>query len=328
MDLPPPPPSDVVLTSPPPEPHSTAHGTTAPTPKPLERPRELIYEAVALLENLWRIAPTVERGSLLGAAYKRLALVEAAVKNGTAERSALEKMHAHYLRAEKMAVERQPADIFYPAANRMAAELVLNAARQKWSGFNGREVAVVIQALASRPPDFWSEAGQIELRVYQAAAKRELAAAQPALERAYEDLFARAKNTAWWRSGTTRCASCCRATRMPSAPRRNAVRHSRSSRSSFRSVGGNLPLYGSGVRVGDVFIACAPDDTDLAEQLAARLRVAGDRPVTGPDAIDAAAACVVIRSKATDRPLPKLSRQWSAILERKWNDPQFPVCSS
>jgi tetratricopeptide (TPR) repeat protein len=322
----PPPASDVVLTSPPPAPQVPAHVATASIPpKPLERARELIGEAIALLENLWRIAPTVERDSLLGAAYKRLALVEAAAKNGTAETSAIEKMHAHYLGAEKMAAAQRPADVFYPAANRMAAELVLNAARQKWSGFDGREVAAVMQALASRPPDFWSEVGQIEMRVYQAAAKRELAAAQPALERAYEDLFARAKNTAWWRSAYDQMRFVlpryADAVRVPAERRAAAaILEKLGSLCGWKPAGD-----GSGVPAGDVFIACAPDDNDLAEQLAARLRGFGNRAVTLPDAIDAAEGFVVILSSATNRPSPKLSRQWSAILERKWADPQFPL---
>jgi hypothetical protein len=314
------PPSDLVLTSP----HSPAHGTTAAVPpKPLERAHELIAEAIALLESLWRIGPTVERGSLLGAAYKRKALVEAAAKNVTAERSALEKMHAHYLRAEELAVERQPADVFYPAANRMAAEVVLNAAREEWSGFPGREVAAMMQALASRPPDFWSLVGQIELRVYQAAATRDLGAAQPVLGRAYEDLFARVKTTAWWRSVYDQM-------RFVLTRYADAVRDPAERRAALAILEKLVSFCGwksasdvSGVPV--VFIASTPDDTDLANQLAVGLRAVGDRGVIAPEAIDTATACVVILSKATDRPSPNVSRQWSAILERKWNDPQFLV---
>ena len=129
----------------------------------IDRARGLIEGAVKLLEVLQSIAVTVERSSLQGAAYKRLALVEAAAGRATAERAAIERMLACYRRAEEIARDARSGDLFYAAANRMAAELALNAGRAEWTGFDARQIAELMQSIAARPPDFWSAAGEIEL---------------------------------------------------------------------------------------------------------------------------------------------------------------------
>ena len=85
------------------------------------------------------------------------------------------------------------------------------------------------------------------------------------------------------------------------------------------------PASDDGGRTGGILIAASPADRDLADLIAAKLPAHGHRALSAQEAIDTAEACVVILSKATARPTPRLSREWSAILEKKWNDAGFPL---
>ena len=85
----------------------------------------------------------------------------------------------------------------------MAAELVTDAGRPGWRGFDAAATAFVRQSLAERTredPDFWSVAGLTELRVYEALAAQSLAAASAAIQREYDELHRRVSGTHYWRS--------------------------------------------------------------------------------------------------------------------------------
>ena len=169
----------------------------------LTQGRADIGAALAMLGALVAIAPTIERESLLGSAHKRLALLEAVAGRAKPQADAIARMGEHYQRAEALARKAQHAELFYPALNRMAAELIANAGQAGWAGFDPQHTALVRQSLESKrldDPDFWSVVGLPELAVYEALAGKTLAAQLPVVLAAYEDLHARA-GTAWmWAS--------------------------------------------------------------------------------------------------------------------------------
>jgi hypothetical protein len=163
--------------------------------------RDALGGAVALLDQLVALQPTMERASLCGSVYKRLALVEAATGRADAETAAIRRMQAQYRRAEAIGRAAGLPDFYYPALNRMAAELAL--AQPGWRGFARDETAAVRQALATQArddPDFWSIAGLIELRLYEALAARRLAAQRASIEDEYADLRLRVAAPSRWAS--------------------------------------------------------------------------------------------------------------------------------
>jgi CHAT domain/Lecithin:cholesterol acyltransferase len=165
--------------------------------------RAPLREALATIERLTGLHPTMERESLAGSACKRLAMVEAEAGTPATLLAAVRRMKAHYARAEAMARSVDAADLYYPALNRMAAELVVDAGTPGWRGFDEGAIAYVRQRLADKTrddPDFWSVAGQTELRLYEAVAARALAAAQGALLQEYAELHRRVSGTNYWRS--------------------------------------------------------------------------------------------------------------------------------
>jgi hypothetical protein len=165
------------------------------------RGEALIGDGLALLEKLMAIEATLERTSYIGSAYKRRALVNAA-----AGRSAqvidrdLQLMAAAYASAQKIGEQNNGGDVFYPAVNRLVAEVALNAGKSRWRTLDPATVSIVKASLESSEPGFWSVVGAIELDQYQALAKRRLAAAAPKLEKAYADLHRRVKSTRMWAS--------------------------------------------------------------------------------------------------------------------------------
>jgi CHAT domain-containing protein len=162
-----------------------------------------IESAIAVLSALVSIAPTMERESLLGSACKRLAMMEEVAGRGSAQAAAIERMAGHYQRAETLARQVQHPELFYPALNRMAAELIAHAKDKAWSGFDAEDIALVRQSLerkAAEAPDFWSVVGLPELSLYEALAERRLAAHLPAILAAYADLHQRAGGAWMWAS--------------------------------------------------------------------------------------------------------------------------------
>ena len=104
----------------------------------IDQARNDIKDAMKLLDTLIALAPTVERESLYGSGYKRLALLEAAaarIADNPDAKAAAETAEAGRNRADVEASTRpqrrspkitrhataQP--LFYPAMNRIAAQL-------------------------------------------------------------------------------------------------------------------------------------------------------------------------------------------------------------
>ena len=165
--------------------------------------RAEIVAAVAMLERITNLQPSIERESLCGSAWKRMALLEAHAKKPSAETKAIMNMKLRYANAETLARASNHSQLFYPALNRMAAELIVDAARPGWRGFDSAALAEVKHALTAKTrddPDFWSVVGLTELRLYEAIARRAVAIELEAILREYRDLYARVSATTSWSS--------------------------------------------------------------------------------------------------------------------------------
>jgi hypothetical protein len=130
-------------------------------------------------------------------------MIEKIGEDADAEERALVQMRIWYARAEGLARARADSSLFYPALNRMAAELIVDAKDRSWGGFDPAALASVRASLDAKirdAPDFWSVAGLTELRLYEALAEGKLAPEVEAIEHQYEDLWARVKGYGDWRS--------------------------------------------------------------------------------------------------------------------------------
>jgi hypothetical protein len=172
--------------------------------KSLVSARAEIKSGIAMLEKLGELHPTMERESLRGSAYKRLALIAAAAGQAAEERRAMEATKRYYARAVAIGRESQARNVFYPGLNYLAAELALNAGRRGWKGIDKAIVEATKQSLDAKSesdPDFWSVVGQTELQLYTVLAEgRKLATARESLERTYADLHQRVAAPWLWGS--------------------------------------------------------------------------------------------------------------------------------
>jgi hypothetical protein len=165
--------------------------------------RRSANEATALLDKLVAIHPTMERESIYGSTWKRLALIEAAAGRPKDEEKAIEAMKLHYLRATEIGREGAASDIFYPALNYLCAELSLNAGRRGWKGLDPSMIESTRSSLDAKnfaDPDFWSVIGQTELQLYMALAAGKLAGARESLARGYQDVYRRVSASWMWSS--------------------------------------------------------------------------------------------------------------------------------
>lgn len=166
----------------------------------LAQSRDDIAIALRMLEALVAVAPTVERESLLGSTWKRLALIEGPSR---AHAAAAARMAEHYERAEALALQTGHTETFYPALNLIAAELVAHGHEPRWTGPNAERVRRVRESLQRKrrdDPDFWSVVGLPELSVYEALTTQTLHTQLPAVLAAYEELHQRAGTPWMWAS--------------------------------------------------------------------------------------------------------------------------------
>jgi tetratricopeptide (TPR) repeat protein len=171
--------------------------------KALSAARASLVEALKILDDLVALKPTIERQSLCGSTYKRLAMVERLAGNSKAELSAIDKMALHYGEAEKLAHASHDANLFYPVLNRMAAQLIARHGKAGWPGFLAEDIAMVRQSLERKiqdDPDFWSVAGLLDLEMYRALAAGNLADCLDTIRAAYEDIHHRMTEEWMWKS--------------------------------------------------------------------------------------------------------------------------------
>jgi len=142
--------------------------------------RAKILAALEQLGALAALQPTIERHSLCGSAWKRLAMLEAGAEQ--VDEAAVARARAEadrcYGLAEQLAIETQHPELFYPALNRMSAALAAHGGAKDWPGFDPEVVARArqsLQAKVAHDPDFWSLVGLIEIDVFEAVAAQRLA---------------------------------------------------------------------------------------------------------------------------------------------------------
>jgi len=165
--------------------------------------RTAITHALRDLQALAALQPTVERLSLCGSAWKRLAQLEALDGAMVQSRAALAKAAEAYGGAEALAIEQQDPGQFYPGGNRMAIELALHAGDPAWAGFDEEPQLRQLRSLQAKhaaDPDFWSSAALIENDLFLALAQRQLAASAERLHHAYADLNRRVASKRYWGS--------------------------------------------------------------------------------------------------------------------------------
>jgi len=160
-----------------------------PTLADLDAARKQITRSTELLKTLDAIGQTMERASLYGSACKRLALIEGKAREletdpaikarlAEAEQRAIADMWEHYRAGESLGLaaaktsKGSPMPVFYPAMNRIAAQLALGTGKE---GLDISALAPIRESMASVPPDFWSVVGQTELNIYEAVGGARLA---------------------------------------------------------------------------------------------------------------------------------------------------------
>ncbi|MBX3609841.1 MAG: CHAT domain-containing protein [Hydrogenophaga sp.] len=153
--------------------------------------------AIDTLRALLVVSPTLEREGLLGSAFKRLAMVERVAGDGAAEQAALAHMAHHYGNAERLAQQSGRTDLFYPALNLLAADLLrgrpLDTARVQ-------RTRDTLQRQRQNEPDFWSVAGLPELAAIEALHQGSLALAFMNINDSLSDLQSRAGSARQWAS--------------------------------------------------------------------------------------------------------------------------------
>jgi CHAT domain-containing protein len=167
----------------------------------IARADDLIKRSLDLLARMVAVESTMERTSLIGSAYKRQALVDAAAGRRAGVQKALRQMRDAYREAQTMGEKRGATELYYPISNRLTAEVALHADAGQWRRFDRPTAAYlrrVLKAKSEIDPDFWSVVGEAELDQHEAMAARKLARAQPQLVRAYEDLHTRVAASRMW----------------------------------------------------------------------------------------------------------------------------------
>jgi tetratricopeptide (TPR) repeat protein len=160
-----------------------------------------IEEEIESLQRLMKLRPTLELGSLLGSAFKRLAMVAAKAGNGKAERHACAEMRDAYDGAVKSGA-KDSLDLFYPAWNRLVADAVTMAGRSR-GRLDAKRVAGYRRLLARKreqDEDFWSAVAEFELAMIQAVAASTLGTAAGSLAQGFRGLAERVPATWMWGS--------------------------------------------------------------------------------------------------------------------------------
>lgn len=165
--------------------------------------REAIGQALVPLDRLIALQPTLERHALRGAAAKRLVMIARLLDDTVGENDALSQMAGEYAAAHACGQRQGAANLFYPLANRLAAEVAQRAGTPGWGGLDTAALAELqrgLEACAAKVPDFWAVVGLSELRLLRGLQARDLAAVQPTLALEYANLQSRVTLTSCWES--------------------------------------------------------------------------------------------------------------------------------
>lgn len=162
-----------------------------------------VENALAELKALIGIAPTPERASLMGSAYKRMALLlEPDSKElGTT----LGAMQQAYESAERLTLEAKLYTSFYPAMNAVAAAVGRQLAAGETRGDPKLEETFtrceeLVAEANKQAADFWSHTAEIELALYRSLHAGSLTRECAALEARYTTLAGRSGTRREWGS--------------------------------------------------------------------------------------------------------------------------------
>jgi hypothetical protein len=182
---------------------SESTGDSTSLPAAITMARAEIRAALAMLEQVAGLQPTIDRESRCGSAWKRLSMLEAMAGDADAEQEAIARMKQRYDNAEALARQTKHPELFYPALNRMAAELIVAGKAETWGGFDPTHVAEIRESLLAKTrddPDFWSVSGVTQLRMYETMARRSLAPSLESILDEYASLNERVRATWLWAS--------------------------------------------------------------------------------------------------------------------------------
>jgi hypothetical protein len=159
-----------------------------------------IEHGIKTLKKLVEIEPSMERASLLGSAYKRLALIGEAEGNASAEAIAIKSMKRYYEQAETIGRDNRIDGFYYPALNRLSAEFALGTAAVELDPQAIEAIRADLEASVRENAEFWNVVSQTELRVYEALSRGDLAGELPKIIAAYDDLHLRIQQDWMWSS--------------------------------------------------------------------------------------------------------------------------------
>ncbi len=144
-------------------------------------------------------APTAERWSILGSAYKRQAILWTQAEPVKLE-NYLEKMADAYGKA----AELKAADRHYPLMQHGMAQLRLHWMKHPGASIpNASVITEIRQALeqqSNKKPDFWSEVGKHEVTLFEGVLKQDLASRIEGIVRGLEVVHLRVSNRHYWDS--------------------------------------------------------------------------------------------------------------------------------
>ena len=179
----------------------------APRQHAAQEARQTLAAVVRELTALVALNATRERISLIGSAYKRLALIERTTGHGDKAIEALEKSVGAYRRAEALlAAEATGVQRFYPMQNRVDVSWALALAKRSDSRLPKlpeeelTHAAGLIEAAVRREPDFWTYAADTGLRLLRAAAAGTLSTESKELLRSWNETHARVSSPLKWAS--------------------------------------------------------------------------------------------------------------------------------
>jgi len=175
-------------------------------PATLAAARTAITRATTLLDTALAVGHTSERHCLCGSAFKRLAMVEGAARNRAAELRAIKQMQVHFGAGERLVLAQETGiapvsrHLFYPAMNRIAADIVLAVVARRAPVLDSETLDLVRRSMAAAPPEFWTVVGQTELNMYAAIVAGRLAHELSALTAEFTKHQERVNAPKKWRS--------------------------------------------------------------------------------------------------------------------------------
>lgn len=192
----------------------TSHDETAFS-EAVKGVEESVQKCDADLKRLAGLHVTYERSNLLASAWKRRAMIAHAifVVSKSTDKTLVERDQAlfeealrqcmdSYGKAAVLAKARKQNNVGYALLNEMTAGLVLEwvTGQPRLAAPDVQPVRDSLYAWAEAEPNFWPFAQLIELQIYEALRKGQLAAALPGVEARLEELWGRMANPREWAS--------------------------------------------------------------------------------------------------------------------------------